>query len=164
MNLFHFFQFAINAFLLAFNYFLVVRSALKSRSSHSSCPHLTSNWSRDIPTSPRIPLGHITRSICSVPSVEFKVSTFRDPTLMAWVSLLVIAHTYFFVLEELYLIKLSGSFNFLILGWFVIIFYIAVMPNCLDNPIPAKILSEKFDGQNYEDAIKKSNIRDRSKH
>lgn len=38
------------------------------------------------------------------------------------------------------------------------------MPHCIDGPLPLKMQIEKFDGQNWEDAIKKSNIREKSKH
>ncbi|CAL8143370.1 unnamed protein product [Orchesella dallaii] len=40
----------------------------------------------------------------------------------------------------------------------------AIMPHCLDGPHPIKMVVEKFDGQNREDTVNKSGIRDRSKH
>ncbi|ODM92969.1 Centromere protein V [Orchesella cincta] len=40
----------------------------------------------------------------------------------------------------------------------------AIMPHCIDGPLPLKIVVEKFDGQHWENAMEKSAIRDRSKH
>lgn len=43
--------------------------------------------------------------------------------------------------------------------WFGLIL-LAVMPHCLDSPLPLKVQTELFDGRNWEQAIKKSNLPD----
>ncbi|ODM92970.1 Centromere protein V [Orchesella cincta] len=40
----------------------------------------------------------------------------------------------------------------------------AIMPHCLNSPLPLKMVVEKFDGKNCEDQKSKNGFRDRSKH